>query len=196
MALNQRLSLVEQDNLFDWFHDRVDEAARHQRAPVSQETLFYLSQLLAEEGRNDPAETPTTLVELHAQASAAPWAASITKWRCLGDRALLTLGFFRENLRRRAISGEYYAQMGATAYGSVSRRLRMPENSPHDVFAELADRFVPCTEVIAEVRAESCENTDGDIVRLYEEWLATGSPRLAERLRALGVVPVRFAASG
>ncbi len=195
MALNQRLPLVEQDNLFDWFHDRVDEAARHQRAPVSQETLFYLSQLLADEGRSDDVDPNATLVELRAHAAAAPWGASITRWRSLGDRALLTLGFFRENLRRRAISPDYYVEMGATAYAAVSRRLRLPEAGPADVFAELADRFVPCTEVIAEVRAESCENTDSDVVRLYEEWLATGSPRLADRLRSLGVVPVRFAVS-
>lgn len=195
MALNQRLPLVEQDNLFDWFHNRVDEAARHQRTPVSQETLFYLSQLLADEGRSEDVDPGATLVELRAQAEAAPWATAITRWRSLGDRALLTLGFFRENLRRRAISPDYYAEMGATAYASVSRRLRLPDNGPSDIFAELADRFVPCTEVIAEVRAESCENNDADVVRLYEEWLTTGSPRLAERLRALGVVPVRFAVS-
>ncbi len=196
MPLNQRLPLVEQNNLFDWFRDRVDEAARHQRAPVSRDTVYYLSQLLAEEGRADDGDTSTTLVELRMQAEAAPWGASINKWRSLGDRALLTLGFFRENLRRRTVSADYYAEMGATAYATVSRRLRSPGAPAHDVFAELADRFGPCTDVIAEVRQEACESCDQDVVRLYEEWLATGSPRLAERLRSLGVVPVRFTATG
>jgi hypothetical protein len=195
MPSNQRLPLVEQENLFDWFHHRVDEAARHQRAPVSQGTLYYLSQLLAEEGRSEEADGPTTLAELRAQAVAAPWGVSITKWRSLGDRALLTLGFFRERLRRGPVSAEYYAEMGATAYATVSRRLRTGGSDAPDIFGELADRFVPCTDVIAEVRSEACENSDADVVRLYEEWLATGSPRVAERLRTLGVVPARFPVS-
>jgi hypothetical protein len=46
------------------------------------------------------------------------------------------------------------------------------------------------------VRQEARENTDADVLRLYEEWLASGSPRAAERLRALGVVPVRIALTG
>jgi hypothetical protein len=105
---------------------------------------------------------------------------------------LVRLGFFRENLRRRAVSPEYYAEMGRGAYGTLSRILRSPGADFSEVFGELSSNFVECTEVIAEVRDEARETREADLVRLYEEWLATGSPRLAERLRSLGVVPVRF----
>ena len=95
-------------------------------------------------------------------------------------------------MRRRAVSSDYYAEMGRGAYGTLSRILRSPGADFSDVFGELSVKFNECTEVIAEVRDEARENHETDIVRLYDEWLATGSPRAAERLRVLGVVPVRF----
>ncbi|MBM4365188.1 MAG: hypothetical protein FJ102_03160 [Deltaproteobacteria bacterium] len=198
MALSIAAKIVAEDNLFDFFKDRVESASRAQRRPVTQDTVYYLSHLLAEAGHAEEAGAgaPSTLVEMRERAANGGFAESVTWWKRMGDHALLGVGFFRENLRQRRLSIDYYAEMGAGAYGTLARILREPSSNLPDVFGELSTRFETCAEVINEVREESRENNATDIVRLYEEWLASGSPRVAERLRQLGMLPVRFAGNG
>jgi hypothetical protein len=188
--------VVAHGNLFEYFREHVEEAVERQRAPVSPSAVYYLSSLLADAGRLGRGEDPPadTLVELRQRAANAPLGEAIGLWRRLGDRSLLVLGFFGENLARRAISREYWAGMGSAAYGTLHRLLPDAGEGPA-VFGELADRYDACAEVLRDVRDEARERTDADIVRLYEEWLATGSPRVGERLRELGVVPGRFGGS-
>lgn len=190
--------LVAESNLFDFFHERVGAAVEHQRAAVGENTVYYLSNLLAEQARRDEDGQggEATLVELRHRAVTAVPGEAAAWWRRLGDRSLLLGGYFREHLERRRISRDYCARMGESAYRSLERLLDLRGVGSASIYAELAERYETCVEVIAEVRDESRERTDSDIVGLYEEWLASGSPRVAERLRALGLVPTRLAGSG
>jgi hypothetical protein len=169
-----------------------------QRAPVSEDAVYYLASLLAEQARREDeeeADSPT-LVELRHRAATAPLPEAIPLWRKLGDRSLLLTGFFREHLERRRISRDYCVRMGETAYRSLEHLLDARGGGFAAIFAELAERYPACVEVIAEVRDETRERSDTDIVRLYEEWLISGSPRVADRLRQLGLVPSRTVGSG
>ncbi len=187
--------IVAQSDLFEFFHPRVESAVAHQRAPVSSDTVYYLSHLLAEQGRMDPGDAAdATLVELRQRATTASRAESVSVWKQLGDRTLVVAGYFREQVERRRLSRDYYARMGSTAYDALARMLG--EQGFGGIFGELATRWHDCTEVIAEVRDEAADRSDADVLRLYEEWLRTGSPRVADRLRALGVVPIRTAGLG
>jgi hypothetical protein len=191
--------LLAEGNLFDFFRERVETAVIHQRAPVSENTVYYLSSLLAEQARREEDVDPaggTTLVELQHRAVHAPLPEAVTLWRRLGDRSLLLTGFFREHLERRHISASYCERMGSTAYRSLERLLHDGGGGFAAIFDELSDRYHACAEVIAEVRDESRERNDTDLVKLYEEWLVTGSPRVAERLRQLGLVPARTQGTG
>lgn len=183
--------ILAETNLFDFFRQKVETAVAHQRTAVSANTVYYLSGLLADGGHAPESEAgATTLVELRERAASAPFAEAVTLWRRLGDTSLLTLGFFRESLERRRISRDYYEQMGAGAYGTLRGILRDPSGGP-DIFGELAEHYRDCAEVIAEVRDESREENDTNILKLYEEWEATGSVRIADKLRKLGVIPMR-----
>ena len=44
-------------------------------------------------------------------------------------------------------------------------------------------------DALNEVSESSCAQTDRDILRLYEIWLKTGSPRCYAQLKRLGVDP-------
>jgi hypothetical protein len=55
----------------------------------------------------------------------------------------------------------------------------------------LSDKFARFVDVLAEVGEQSGLSSQTDIMRLYEIWLRTGSRRAAERLRKLGIEPVR-----
>lgn len=196
MSRAPRAAPLADGDLFEFFHERVESAVSHQRARVSPGTVYYLSSMLAERGRAEEGDGDRTLVELRERAVTAPPGEAVGWWRRLGDESLIVVGWFREQVERRRVSREYCASMGMSAYDRLARLLRGPSDGFGAVFAELGERFETCAEVIAEVRDESRERNDSDIVALYEEWLQTGSPRVAERLRVLGLVPVRSAARG
>ncbi len=192
MTLVLSEGIAIQTDLFSFFRDRVGEAAEHQRAGVSDRALFYLAQLLTEVG-HDEEPTPSggeTLAELHVQAALAPPGQAVTLLKRLGDCSLLLTGFFREQLARRRLSRDYCARMGGGAYQRLERMFP-GDDSLAPVFGELAQRYDACAEVIAEVRDEAAVRSDTDAIRLYEEWMRTGSPRVGERLRTLGLLPIR-----
>jgi hypothetical protein len=189
-------ALTTADNLFDFFHAQVDVAVDATGARVSEESVYYLSALLAENGHTPPSSGPQTLVDLRLKAASAPGPKAIPAWRELGDRALYTAGFFEGSLKRGLVSLDYYVSMGASAYDRLARLLasRAADGRGLDaVFAELAGAFEDCARVLREVRAQvqaqSEAPSDAVILRLYEEWQTTRSPAAAARLRALGVLP-------
>jgi hypothetical protein len=55
---------------------------------------------------------------------------------------------------------------------------------------ELAQKFQRLVDVLNDVAEMAHTHTDKDILRLYEIWLKTGSPRAFGILRRLGVEPV------
>ncbi len=184
-------SLSQAANLFDFFHERVEDAVDKQHAPVSQDGVYYLSSLLVDQARAKPEDKGVTMVELHLEARSGDRVKAVQLYRKMGDRALYLSGFFRESLQNKVVSLDYYMNMGRAAYDQLSRMLRMPGAAGlNDVFAELAEGFPACAEVLAEVRSEVKERTDADILKLYEECMATGAPSAAERLRELGVIPM------
>lgn len=195
--------LSQSDNLFDFFHAHVDAAVQEAGAAVSEDGVFYLSNLLVERTKAPPrAERVETLAELHIQAATGTRVDAIRGYRELGDKALVTAGFFRSSLNRGAVGVDYYVHMGAAAYERLARLLEGPRSmivgtarGLDAIFAELSACFASCADLLREVRdgilAEGAAATDADVLRLYEEWLETGSPRVAARLGELGVLPAR-----
>ena len=117
----------------------------------------------------------------------------------MGDRALYITGFFRRSLHKGMVGLEYYLHMGAAAYETLSNLLqvRKPRSlGGHKdldlVFAELAQRFEDCSNVLQEVKGEvqlsKASRSDVDILKLYEAWLETGNPAIAQQLQRLGVL--------
>ncbi len=58
------------------------------------------------------------------------------------------------------------------------------------IYAQLAQKFQRLVDALNEVSEMSYRHTDADILRLYEIWMKTGSPRAHGLLRQLGVQPV------
>jgi hypothetical protein len=196
-------SLTESENLFDFFHEKVGTAVCRQGSGVSEEGIFYLTNLLVDQGRAPDEAMDTTLVELHLRAQEGTRSTAIHTYRTLGDRALVLSGFFRQSLARKLVSLEYYMGMGSAAYGRLSHLLHEPsgllvgDQAGHkaldEVFAELANCFAACSEVLKEVRqqvqAEVAQGSDQVLLHMYEHWLETGDPSAGARLRELGLLP-------
>jgi hypothetical protein len=76
--------------------------------------------------------------------------------------------------------------VGGYAYNTLSR---LDTDSRSEVFAELADKFVTFVDVLSEVSERTVGGSNADLLRLYEKWLTTGSPRSGKLLIERGIVP-------
>lgn len=176
-------------NLFDWFDQRVRDARSSVGAELSNDGTLYLTALLTDRARADrPALPETTLVELHARGVHAPPAQQARTYRELGDRSLYLVGYFEESLQRGTVGPGYYCDMGSAAYARVDQVFkRWFANAFDGVFEELAGQFRDCVRVLRAVRRSVDDEPDLPM-RLYTEWVETGSEEAAERLRALGLI--------
>jgi len=186
-------SLSREENLFDFFHQAVGNAVDSTGTTVSEDGVYYLSNLLVERGRTSETPQPETLVELQIQAREHGGATAVRSWRELGDRALYTSGFFRPSLTRQNVSLDYYLSMGAAAYDQLAGVMRWTGSGGgfETIYEELAHQFQECSSVLQRVRDQVRAHTNADILKLYEQWIAHPDAATAEQLAELGVTPMR-----
>ena len=112
--------------------------------------------------------------------------------RRLGDVSLFIAGFFAQSFARKLVDIDYHIAMGGRAYGTLADNLRgsLRGQAFAAVFLELAQKFQRLVDVLNEVAEMAYTHSDKDILRLYEIWLKTGSPRAFAILQRLGVAPV------
>lgn len=178
-------TVMLEQNLFEYFRVRIDDARRAYNANITDEGALYLAQLLADRARAD--NDDTTLAELHAHACQSAPAEQASTWRKLGDRALYDLGYFPEKIEGRAVSRTYYEDMGSAAYARVDDVLkRWFADAFGPLFRELAAGFKGCVDLLDAVR-DSHAGRD-DLTEMYEEWLETGCDKLATKLRRRGLI--------
>jgi hypothetical protein len=175
----------------EYFRDQVESALSRQQLRASELTTYYLVDLLCrfvQPGRHipfsDDADEPLALRLGRALGSGG--LEQRARLRNLGDFSLFTSGFFSDSLNRRAVDVDYYVSMGEFAYGSLGRR---DADALGDVFSELSRKFVPFMDVLAEVSEQSGVRSSVAVLRLYEKWLRTGSPRDGQRLLDRGILP-------
>jgi hypothetical protein len=174
-----------------FFRDQVTEALRSLDVRTEEATEHYLVNLLAGYAVSARIqEMCTPFVELLAKAVAVSGPERVNRMRSLGDSALFVSGFFSDSCDRRGITQPYVIAIGARAYGEVGRvrpSIASDGGPANEVFVELADRFEAFSRVLDEVREQTAMCTDGELVRLYERWCATRSPKLFRRLHRRGV---------
>ena len=192
--------LVAVTNLREFFHDSVQTALRKQRVDVDDHTEHYVVNILTMFARSEELYESTPegvrlkpLAHMLADASAAssPQQRDETLRR-LGDVSLFVAGFFAQSFARKLIDIDYHIAMGGRAYGTLADNLRgsIRGQAFAAVFLELAQKFQRLVDVLNEVAEMAHTHTDKDILRLYEIWMKTGSPRAFAILQRLGVAPV------
>jgi hypothetical protein len=183
-------SLLHGQTPAEYFKDLVDSALERQHLRPNELTAYYLVDLLCGFMRPDkrPAfdDADRPLAFRLGRALESGGREQRARLRSLGDFTLFMSGFFSDSFRRRAVDVDYYVSMGEYAYSSLSRQ---DEEAFGDVFAELAGKFVAFTDVLADVSERSGLASHSDILRLYEKWLRTRSPRDGQRLVDRGIIP-------
>jgi len=180
--------MVRRESAVEFFRELVDGALAHQRIAATELTAFYIVQLLAgflERRPDDPDDEEPLALRL-AQVMDRGGLQQRAGLRQIGDESLFLSGFFSESLRRKLVDVDYYAAIGGFAYNALSR-YETDTFSP--VFAELGEKFVGFVDVLNEVSERTSCSSNADLLRLYEKWLKTGSPRSGQLLIERGVVP-------
>ncbi len=180
--------MVTTGNLTALFQDLVRTAMTSQRVSSSENTEFYLVQLLAgfaNPERRDLFDPPLGITYLEAMQLPPP--RRVGRLRRVADTALFLSGVFFDSLERRLVGAEYYAALGSAAYGHLSTDAgRSPLAEP---FEELAGRFPQFVRVLAEISDQEIFRRQQDTLRLYARWLHTRGEREAARLIRRGVIP-------
>ncbi len=187
-------------NVREFFRDSVESALVNQNLSADDHTVHYVVNILTMFTRTEELyqETPDgrQLKPLALMLTDALDATTERQrneaLRRLGDVSLFVAGFFSQMFARRLVDVDYYVAMGGNAYGSLHQRLRGTQYGQAfaSVYRELERKFQGFVDVLWEVSEGTGLSSDGDILRLYEIWLKTGSKRAGAMLEKLGVQPV------
>src|ERR1700679_69127 len=192
-------TLVAGRLLREFFRDAFHTASEHQHLDIDEQAEQYVVNLLTMFSRADALYERTPdglrikpLAHMLADALEAPSASARHRGlQRLGDVSLFIAGFFA----RKLIDIDYHIAMGGNAYSSLADTLprTLSGRCVAAVYAQLAQKFQGLVDALNEVSDMSYRYTDADILRLYEIWMKTGSPRARGLLRQLGVQPVTAA---
>ena len=185
-------------NLKEYFKDALHGALASQQLAVEDQTEHYVVNLLTLFSRSEAlfdrtSEGPRVkpLVVMLSEALEARSADDRNRnLQRLGDVSLFIAGFFAQSFARKLIDIDYHIAMGGRAYGVLAEALSRGKGRVlGGVFAELSEKFQPMVDALNELAETGHVHSDKDILRLYEIWLKTGSPRSYAVLKRLGVDP-------
>ena len=183
----------------EFFRDALQSALGHQHLQVRDHTEHYIVNLLAMFSHTEALFEPGTdrtqlkpLALLLAEAHDAP--DDRHRFRTLqrlGDVALFVAGFLAGSFARRPVDIDYHIAMGGRAYGALAQApYHGAQRVLGGVFAELEDKFQPLVDALNEIGEGAARQSPRDVLRLYELWHKTGSPRAHRLLLKLGIRPV------
>lgn len=190
---------IDVRNLREFFRDSVHAALERQRVAVEDHTEHYVVNLLTMFARSEalfddacgrPQLKPLAL--MLAEAGEAPTREErLRTLQRLGDVSLFMAGFFAQSFARRLVDIDYHIAMGGCAYGTLAESCRtgVRGRALGVVFTELAQKFQRLVDALNDVSEMAHRHDHRDVLRQYEIWLKTGSPRAHGILRSLGVEP-------
>jgi hypothetical protein len=181
--------MVRRESAVEYFKELVDVAIEHQHLHATELASYYVVQMLAafaERPAGEPSTDDRPLAIRLAQALDSGGAQQRVGLKQVGDVSLFMSGFFSDSFKRKLVDVDYYATIGGYAYQALSR---VESDAIAAVFAELGEKFLGFVDVLAEVSERTQCGSNADLLRLYERWLKTGSPRSGQLLVERGVVP-------
>ncbi|MEM9313335.1 MAG: hypothetical protein AAF933_06390 [Pseudomonadota bacterium] len=183
--------LTSSPSLELYFSEQLQEHGQNLRPPPADDTVWYLSHMLARFGRSerlfsydDGRFDLRPLALLYGDAMEA----NSDHQRCLflqqlGDMALFLGALFPERFTQRGIQQDYVVGMGGGAYDYLAENARRNRH----IFQELASAFGKILELIAAACSRDVASNDETILALYQRWTQSRDPLIARQLQALGI---------
>jgi hypothetical protein len=179
----------------EFFVDRIDEALvrlKFDPLPSSKTYLadllhhFIFSKNLFETDAATGKSRRETLAELFLRAQNSPPPMRSDLLKRLGDHSLYISGFYGDSLNRKIVDIDYYVDMGGVAYGALSSAASNEEASA--MFNDFSKRFVGFVDVLIYISQDTRVQSNEDLLRLYDRYLATGSRLAEEQLLEKGLL--------
>jgi len=187
----------------EFFSESLDSALKHfnfDPHPLSRAYLvdllerFMFSQNLFEIDKQTGKYQRSTLAELFLRAqNENSLKKRLDLYKKLGDTSLYISGFFGDSLNRKLVDIDYYVDMGGVAYSSMARQI--PDAALAEVYDCISSRFVEFVDVLTYISQKSQVQTDQDLLRLCDRYLATGSKLAEDQLLEKGVLNSELAKS-
>ncbi len=195
---NAAAASIETGSIKSYFYQALSDICERRKVDSSQSSIAYIVNLLCQYARSDQffnwdqntGYDLRPLALLYGDAVQAKNSGQrVSALRRLGDVALFISGMFNPSLSRKPVGLDYYINMGGGAYGWLSDDLENGNGSSLDseVFRELSARFANFVTILDELADSSSLRGDKDLIALYEMWLRTNDPRIAEKIEQLGV---------
>jgi len=190
--------VLSAQSIHDFFRELLSLAIENQRARVQQATELYLANLLSGflqtesllVREEDGSLHRRPLALLLQEALEEEGAARARALRRLGDTSLFVSGMFSESLSASLVDVQYAIAMGSRAYDALGEVAARHGRGERSIWEELAAKFSQLVEVLNEVSERTQATSNAGLLRIYEKWIKTGSPRVATLLSAQGVPAV------
>jgi hypothetical protein len=191
--MSQRGLVIESPSEF--FAGRLDEAferlkfrplplSRQYLAELLQHYIFTSNLFVTDEETGRTRRETLAEMYLRAQNSPPPMRADLLKK--LGDSSLYISGFFGDSLSRKIVDIDYYVDMGGVAYGELSTSATSGGLS--QVYGEFSVRFAAFVDVLTYISQDARVQSNEDLLRLYDRYMATGSRLAGEQLVEKGLL--------
>lgn len=173
-------------NSDDYFKGLVQQGCERKRINLEPYIVTYVVGLLTDYMDAQKLKETDTLAEayLKAQLEGEPIKSILLK--NLGDKALYISGFFSESLNRKVVDIDYYVNMGTSAFHLLSSA--RSEDHQKKLFKTVSQRFMELVEVLNYISHQTLTHSDQNIMRLYENYLLTGSEAAKEKLLEMGII--------
>jgi hypothetical protein len=194
MGTEKKIDLYKEPAAF--FRERVTEVMGRQGLATLAVAEFYIVDLLTRYtqasnlfDKNPDQHTrdhePLALMLLKAQGKNLMGVEKVTILKKLGDTSLYISGFFGDSLNRKIIDLDYYREMGAIAYRSLSAAIR--DDQFQELYTELHQKFARFVDVLTEISHELKVENNQNLLRLYELYIQTGSAFAKNQLDEKGL---------
>lgn len=185
-------SVILSADLGNFFRGEVTEATQSLGIKLSEDTEYYLVNLLCEFSRSGAALRPgdEPLAFIYKRALEAETYERISILKNLGDLALYVGGFFAEFIERSLVDLDYYISMGGAAYNSLSDIMgHQPQGENFArLYETLAKRFASLVDILMAIADRGRGTSDDDLLRLYSRWTQTRSERVHRKLVEKGLL--------
>jgi Mor family transcriptional regulator len=169
-----------------YFNEIVADALSKRKVHSPPLVTSYLVQLLETNVTTDKLHLKGTMAEFFLKSFNAEKTARIELLKKLGDTSLYISGFFGDSLRRKIVDIDYYADIGGMAYANLASQVN--NDMQAEVFREFSQRFLSYVDVLTYISQTTMVQTNQDILRLYERYIATGSELAKDQLAEKGIV--------
>lgn len=186
-------SILVEPNMY--FTELVQEAMKQRKLSASDILKKYLTDLLVhfiraenlfEKESVSGKNSPPTLAELYLKAMSTESEERHGLLKKLGDTSLYISGVFGDSLQRKLVDIDYYADMGCAAYGSLSDEVE--EDRFKVLFSDISKNFIEYMEVLTVVSQKTLIQSNENLLRLYENYVRTGSELAKEHLIEKGLL--------